>query len=129
MMFCTSVRWLLVSRITICGTPASGLQQTKKPYCCSRPDETGHSQKVVDYVAAEMLRTSWLSRFFRGVSPNDPDPKTTFLNYVGALEELAMSAIVDVRFVVQAFRDTAAHERPQMLDRLADTSRFKRGTT
>lgn len=82
--------------------------------------------EVIDYVAGEMLRSSWLDRFFWGVSPNDPDPKTTFLRYIGALEELAMSAIVDVRFVVQVFRDTSQLQRPELLDSLAETSRRER---
>ena len=82
--------------------------------------------EVIEYVAGDMLRTSWLDRFFHGVSPNDPDPKTTYLENIGALEELAMSAILDVRFVVQAFRDTPSKQRHALLDRLAETSRRER---
>ena len=82
--------------------------------------------EVVEYVAGDMLRTSWLDRFFHGVSPNDPNPKTTYLQHIGALEELAMSAGLDVRFVVQVFRDTPAEQRSGLLDRLAETSRRER---
>lgn len=82
--------------------------------------------EVIEYVAGDMLRTSWLDRFFFGVSPNDPDPKTTYLAHIEALEELAMSAIVDVRFAVQTFRDTLPKKRPKLLDGLAETSRRER---
>jgi hypothetical protein len=82
--------------------------------------------EVIEYIAGDMLRTSWLDRFFHGVSPNDPDPKTKYLENIGALEELAMSAILDVRFVVQAFRDTPSKQRHALLDRLAETSRRER---
>lgn len=81
---------------------------------------------VIERVAGEMLRTSWLDRFFHGVSPNDPNPKTTYLGNIGALEELAMSAVLDCRFVVQVFRDTPTEQRCGLLDRLAETSRRER---
>lgn len=82
--------------------------------------------EVIERVAGHMLRTSWLDRFFHGVSPNDPIPKTTYLENIGALEELAMSAVLDCRFVVQVFRDTPTKQRCGLLDRLAETSRRER---
>lgn len=85
--------------------------------------------EVIEYVAGDILRTSWLDRFFCGAGHNDADPKTTFLLHIGALEELAMSAIIDVRFVVQVFRDTLPQKRPELLDGLAETSRRERSAT
>jgi hypothetical protein len=79
--------------------------------------------EVVECVAGDMLRSSWLDRFFHGVSPNDPDPKTTYLADIAALEELSMSSAIDTRFAVQAFRETPPRRRHALLDRLAETSR------
>jgi hypothetical protein len=84
--------------------------------------------EVVDYVAGDMLRASWLDRFFHGISPGLTDPKSTYLANMGALEELAMSAVIDVRFAVQAFRDTPTNKRDMLLDRLAETSRREHRT-
>jgi hypothetical protein len=82
--------------------------------------------EVIDYVAGDMLRTSWLDRFFYGVSPKEPDPKTIYLRHIGALEELSMSAIIDVRFAVQTFCDTIPKKRWRLLAGLAETSRCER---
>jgi len=80
-------------------------------------------QQVIDCVAGNMLRESWLDRFFYGAMPNDPDPRNSNLALIAPLEELSMSAVIDVRFVVLAYGDAAPDERSGLLEKLADTSR------
>lgn len=80
-------------------------------------------QQVIDRAAGNMLHESWLDRFFYGAMPNDPDPRNSNLALIAPLEELSMSAVIDVRFVVQVYGDAAPEERNGLLERLAETSR------
>lgn len=84
-------------------------------------------QQVMDRTAGNMLRRTWLDRFFHGTRPNDTDPRNSQIALIGPLEELAMSAVIDVRFVVQVYGDTSPDERTDLLERLADTSRRELG--
>lgn len=79
--------------------------------------------EVMELAAGRMLRARWLDRYFHGVCPHEPDPRNTNLTNMGSLEELAMSAVIDVEFVVQAWRETKPEERQELLERLAETSR------
>ncbi|MGO4230457.1 hypothetical protein AB4Y72_16535 [Arthrobacter sp. YAF34] len=85
--------------------------------------------EAVEHLAGDMLRASWLDRFFHGAHPGLPDPRNEMLDLMGPLEELSMSATIDCNFVVQAYRDTPREDRPGLLERLADTSRRERRAT
>ncbi|MDJ0354402.1 hypothetical protein [Pseudarthrobacter sp. PH31-O2] len=85
--------------------------------------------QVIDRAAGRMLLSSWLDRFFHGVCPADLDPRNSHLALIGPLEELSMSAAIDVRFVVQVYVDASPDERNDLLERLAETSRRESRTT
>jgi hypothetical protein len=79
--------------------------------------------EVMELAAGTMLRARWLDRYFHGVCPHEPDPRNANLTHMASLEELAMSAVIDVEFVVQAWLETKPEERQELLERLAETSR------
>ncbi|AUZ33645.1 hypothetical protein C3B78_03620 [Arthrobacter sp. PGP41] len=85
---------------------------------------TGRSfREVMGLAAGKMLRARWLDRYFHGVCPLDADPRNANIALIGPLEELAMSAVIDVRFVVQVIRETIPSGRHDLLEKLAATSR------
>lgn len=95
--------------------------------CRARGDR--NFSEAIEYVAGDMLRTSWLNRFFHGAHPRLPDPRNEMLELIGPLEELSMSATLDCNFVVQVYRETPPNERLALLERLAETSRRERNAT
>lgn len=58
-----------------------------------------------------------LDRCFHGVCPHDADPRNANIAYIGPLEERAMSAVIDVEFVVQVILDATPAERQSLLER------------
>ena len=80
-------------------------------------------REVMRLAAGRTLRARWLDRYFHGVCPLDRDPRNAHIALIGPLEELAMSAVIDVRFVVQAVQETPPDGRQDLLEKLAETSR------
>lgn len=80
-------------------------------------------REVMGLAAGRTLRARWLDRYFHGVCPLDADPRNANIAHIGPLEELAMSAVIDVEFVVQVILDATPEERQSLLERLADASR------
>lgn len=73
-----------------------------------------------------LLRRRWLTRFFHGAHPAQPDPRNANISLIGPLEELATNANIEVEFVVQAYLETPVRQRAALLTELAESSRRER---